>query len=69
MVSLYCNVTDRMATILDRRDFDYKIYIALHIYSSACSMFLPIFMALDTKKLVHYTSEWVLFQVGFISND
>jgi hypothetical protein len=29
-------------------------------------MFLPVFMALDTKKLVHYTSEWVQFQVGCI---
>jgi len=66
MVSLYCNVTDRMATILARRDSDYKIYTILLIYYSALSMFLPIFMALDTKKLVHYTSEWVLFQVGCI---
>jgi len=31
-VSLYCNVTDRMATILDRREFDYKIYIILLIF-------------------------------------
>jgi hypothetical protein len=69
MVSFYCNVTDRMATILYGRDFDYKIYITLLIFYSACSMFLPIFMALDTKKLVHYTSEWVLFQVGCMLKD
>ena len=63
LVSMYCNVTDRMATFLDRRDFKGKIYILLRILVSALSMFLPVFMALDTKKLVHYTSEWVQFQV------
>jgi hypothetical protein len=66
MVSLYCNVTERMATILDRRDFDHKIYSILLIFYSAFSMFSPIFMALDKKKLVHYTSEWVQFKVGCI---
>jgi len=68
LVSVSCNVTDRMAIFLDRRDFNDKMYITLHIYSSAFSMFLPLFMALDTKKIVHYTSEWVLFQVGCILN-
>ena len=68
MVSFYCNVTDRMATIFDRRDFDYKIYMAVLIFYSACSIFLPIIMALDTKTFVHYTREWALFQVGCILN-
>ena len=69
LVSVYCNVTDRMAIFLGRRDFNNKMYITLHIITSAFSMFLPIFMALDTKKFVHYTSEWVLFQVGCILKD
>jgi hypothetical protein len=68
MVSFYWNVTDRMAAIFDRRDFDYKIYMALLIFYSACSIFLPIFMALDTKTFVHYTREWALFQVGCVLN-
>jgi hypothetical protein len=66
LVSVYCNVTDLLATFLDRRDFNGKIYIILHMFVPALSMFLPVFMALDTKKLVHYTSEWVQFQVGCI---
>jgi hypothetical protein len=61
-----CSVTDRLAILFGRRDFNDKIYITLHIFTSALSMFLPIFMALDTKKLVHYTSEWVRFQIGCI---
>ena len=69
MVSIYCNVPDRMATILERKDFDHKIYSILLIFYSACSMFSPIFMASNTKKLVHYTSEWVQFQFGCILKD
>jgi hypothetical protein len=69
MVSLYCNVSDHMATFFDRRDYGYKIYIIFHIYYSAFSMFMPFFMALDTKKLVHYTRDWVLFQVGCVSKN
>jgi uncharacterized membrane protein YczE len=66
---VYCSVTDRLAIFLGRRDFNEKIYSILHIFTSALAMFLPIFMALDTKKLVHYTSEWVQFQVGCILKD
>jgi hypothetical protein len=66
---VYCSFTDRLAAFLDRRDFNDKIYITLHIFTSSFSMFLPIFMALDTKKFVHYTSEWVLFQVGCMLKD
>jgi hypothetical protein len=69
LVSLYCSVTERIAKFLDRRDFNDKVYIILHICTSLCSMFLPIFMAFDTKKLVHYASEWVLFQVGCTLKD
>jgi hypothetical protein len=53
-----------MAAFIDRRDFDYKIYIVLLIFYTACSMFMPIFMTSGRQKLVHYTNEWVLVQVG-----
>jgi hypothetical protein len=67
MVSFYCNVSDRMTTFVDTRDYGYKIYIIFHIYYSGLSMLMPFLMALDTKKLVHYTRDWALFQVGCVS--
>lgn len=63
-VSVYCNIIYLMAFIHDSRNFDHKIHITLYICASSLSIFVPICMALDVKKLVHYTSEWVQFQVG-----
>jgi hypothetical protein len=58
-----------MATFFETTDYGYKIYIIFHIYYSGISMLMPFSMALDTKKLVHYTRDWVLLQVGCVSKN
>jgi hypothetical protein len=64
MASVYCSVRDRMFSIHSRRDFDYKIYNALHIFTSGSCILSPIAVAFDAKKFVRYTNEWVMLQVG-----
>jgi hypothetical protein len=64
MISVYFSIRDRMFTIHSRRDFDYKIYNALHIFVSGSCILSPIAIAVDAKKIVRYTSEWVMLQVG-----
>jgi hypothetical protein len=66
MVSMYYSLGDRISSIHSSRNFDYKIYNALHIFASGSSIVTPIAIALDVKKFVHYTSEWVTFQVGYV---
>jgi hypothetical protein len=64
--SLYCSLGDRISAIDDRGNFDDKIYNVLHIIMCSCCVAFPVVMAFDTKKFVHYTNEWMEFQVSHI---
>ncbi|XP_021915032.1 gustatory and odorant receptor 63a-like [Zootermopsis nevadensis] len=65
MVSFYCNLQERMMALHDSRNFDYKIYNVLHVSISGSCLVVPLIMALDLKKLVLYTGEWMQYQILF----
>jgi hypothetical protein len=64
MASVYCSLKDRMSTAHQWIDFDYKIYNALHTFTSGSYSVIPIVFAADLKKIIQYTNDWVTLQVG-----
>ncbi|KDR07792.1 Gustatory and odorant receptor 24 [Zootermopsis nevadensis] len=56
---------ERMMSLHDRRNFDYKLYNVLHVSICGTCVIIPLLMALDLKKLVLYTGEWMQYQILF----